>query len=211
MTPRIALLVIGDRGMHLDAELSFATQARNYELATTIRVNDSTHELGFCEALREGMAAAVESSAGFDYVFHAEEDFAYLRPFDVAVMAGILEQGPRLFQVALKRGPHGGEPAGGFMEQWSGWYQQRYATFSPPLAAQLVHPWLLHQLFYTTNPNLIRRSTAAVIARFLPHAPNCEAAFGRNLIDRRWNFAYLGRVEDEPIVEHIADRTGVGY
>jgi hypothetical protein len=206
-SPRVALLVIGDRGMHFDAELSFSQHARSVDLRTTIRVNDSNHELGFCGALREGMRACRASGATFEYVFHLEEDFTFEQPVSVMSMASILDSEPRVFQVALKRQAMPGEPPGGFMEAWPHAFHER--TLFPD--SHYPAAWLEHDLFYTTNPNLIRRSSCGLVADSVPDPPRCEETLGRELASVGWRFAYLGALEDEPWVRHHAPRAGRGY
>lgn len=201
--PRISLVVISDGRDELLTQTlaSFREHARDYELMHTHAVDDREHALGFCGALSAGMKSA-SADPDAHFIFHLEEDWRFLRPFSVAAMAAILRADRECFQVSLLRGPHGDEgPAGPL-----GWPEVE--PMSLTAEGQPIIDYLQHALYYTTNPNLIRITDAASIAKVTP--PNCEGNLGSWLIDQGWHFAALG--EGEPWIEHTGvQRTGVGY
>lgn len=204
--PRVALLVIGDgRGFKDAAVESFRVNAIGLNVVTTVEVDDSAHELGFCGAWAAGWRA-LRGRPGFDYVFGLEEDFTFLRPFRGDVMALILRFNPRIAQVALKRGPHGEaeEAVGGFMEMWPAAYTRNIFE----IRGDCEHEWMSQRLFWTSNPHLCR---ADLILDDWPPPPRCEQAFTNRMLARNMEFAYLGGLTDPPLVEHVGTRTGTGY
>lgn len=179
---------------------SFFEHAYGFEATVTVEVDDSEHELGFCGAVREGWARlrSIADEREFDYVWHAEEDFEYLAPIPIHRMANLLDDHPRLAQVALRRGPANDREreAGGVIE----------------LVQHTVHEeWIEHQSFYTTNPHLARRSL--IEQHDWPEAPECEGRFGYALMHAGFSSAYWGPPgEDGIMVKHTGiTRTGTGY
>lgn len=203
--PRIALLVIDDRGWTREAIESFRYNASGLASGPVFTVDDRTHVLGFCGAIREGWELLRGSLVEFDYVFHLESDFRFLAPFDLGLMAAILDAHPWLSQVALKRGPHGSEPEGGFMAAWPDQWDNRSFRYSG-----VEHPYCVQTAFFTTNPSLYKRSLVEVFD--WPEAPACEQGFAHMLFTEGYDGgAYLGHTTDTPLVEHIGTRTGQGY
>lgn len=220
MTPRIALLVIGDgrdelRRVALD---SFDAHARNAELAVTIEVDDRAHRLGFCGAIREGWdrLRAAHETHPFDYVFHLEEDWRILRDVEIDRMADLLDVFPELAQVALRRGPEPGEHPDGPIGAWPDEYLDKTmidvaVDVDEITIAEPVHtPWLEHGLFFTTNPSLYRES---LLDNDWPEGPGCERVFGERLRDNGQRFAFWGARHDTPLVLHTGQgqRQGRGY
>jgi GT2 family glycosyltransferase len=156
-------------------------------------------------AHRRGFAAAVESvwrlalQTPCEYVFHAEDDFVYPEPVDLEGMGRLLDENPQLAQVALKRQPVNDEEraAGGFMET------------RPPETWIQREGFVEHMLNFTTNPCLIPRRFIEECLRFA--WPKTEPEVTRFALEHGWTFAYLGRVEDPPRVEHIGETRSAGW
>jgi hypothetical protein len=165
-----------------------------------VEVDDRQHELGFCGAVQYGWQQ-LATFDDYDYVFHLEEDWRFLRTFDLGAMARLLATDPSIAQVALRRGPaHPAEAAaGGLIEMWPEHYTDCYLDGDA---------WLTHRLFFTTNPCLYRRDLAL---EEWPDAPLCEPVFGERLIERGCSFAFWGARSDAPWIEHTGVRSGVGY
>lgn len=198
--PRIALLVIDDRGFTRESLASFHDRALKATLCEMVLVDDRAHERGFCGAIQRGWELLRASSAEFDYVWHAESDFLYRREFNVTHMAELLDWRADIAQVSLRRGAHGSEPAGGFLEQWPDEFTD---------ADHLGRAYLEHRLWFTTNPSIYRRS---LIEHEWPDAPACENTFGQQLIAEGLSFACWGKRTDAPWVEHVGlTREGHSY
>lgn len=216
--PRIAVLIIGDgrdaiRRQTLD---SFVWAASGYHLAEVVEVDDRDHALGFCGAIQAGWKKLRDverwnrscgGDGGWEYVWHLEEDWEFLRPFDMRHLARILD-GPGLAQAALRRGPvnEAERKAGGVVEQWPAEYADVWQDDSPD--GQVIR-WLEHRLFWTTNPSLYRMDLLA--SYDWPDGPRCEEAFGGVLIEDGYSFAFAGERTDDPWIRHNGFRTGTGY
>jgi hypothetical protein len=199
--PVIALLLIGDGRDTLRHETvkSFQYHAHEYDLAQLIEVDDRLHMLGFCGAIRYGWDRLREVRRDFDYVWHQEEDWRFLRSFSLKSMARVLSDEPSVAQVALRRGPEPGETQP-LVEAFAADFEERITG---------LEVWLEHRLFWTTNPCLYR---AELLDEYQwPEGPLCEAAFGQTLITEGCSFAYWGARTDEPWIEHTGARTGLGY
>lgn len=213
MTPRVALLVVGDGRDHLRADTvaSFHENARDLDLVTTIEVDDREHRFGFCGAIREGWARlrAVREATMYDFVFHLEEDWRFDRAFSLRQMADVLDADRSLCQVALRRGPENDveRAAGGLVEVWPREYVDClvHEPSSEPI------PFLRHALFFTTNPSLYHGDL--VDAYEWPPPPRCEEEFGLTMRAEGLRFAFLGARSDEPWVTHTGrlQRRGTGY
>lgn len=201
--PKVCVLVIGDGRDELkrDTLLSFAQSAESFDWVQTIVIDDRSHTLGFCGAIRAGWQAIRESDDDFDYVFHLEEDWRFDREFSLAMMASLLDSDPLIEQVALRRGPANDTEfaAGGVVEANPDAFVERY---------HYGHPYLWHRAFWTTNPSLYRRK---LLRYEWPVGPECEGRFGWHLKSIASSFAYWGARSDEPWITHTGYRTGVGY
>lgn len=151
---------------------------------------------GFAANTIRGRQAAIAS--GQPWVFWLEDDFTFNRPVDMAAMAHILEERPHVTQMALRR--QAWFPAelrvGGFIEQ----HPEAYTDFDG---------WMEHQLFFTTNPHLTRRSI--LVEHEWPSRAGSEMAFSRTLLVGDRTAGYWGTRHDEPWVHHFGERTGSGY
>lgn len=209
MLPRVALLVIGDGRDDLlrDTMRSWHANAKEAEVTAVVRVDDRMHLLGFCGAVRYAWERLREEAAAFEYVFHLEEDWRFLRVFSIAHMARVLDTEPQVAQVALRRGPEPREVP--VIEGWAEEFTNRATGLLGLGNAARVQAWLEHRLFWTTNPSLYRRK---LIDEFeWPEAPRCEAAFGETMVAEGRTFAYWGDRLDEPWIRHTGIRTGHGY
>lgn len=210
MTPRVALLVIGDGrdALKQDALESFVRHAQGAHVGPIVEVDDRYHALGFCGAIQEGWARLRERapSTPFDYVFHLEEDWLFLRDFALDRMCDLLDLHPSVAQVALRRGAENDaeRDAGGLIGLWPDEYHDK-RLIDP---GDVEHDWLEHGLFFTTNPSVYR---ASLIEHSWPTAPRCEEVFGRRLIDTGRRFAFWGSRRDEPWIKHTGKRQGTGY
>lgn len=157
---------------------------------------------GFGGAIREAWRTLRFESAA-DYVFHLEDDFTFNRPVPLEDMIEILDENPRLAQVALRRQSWNSaeKAAGGVIETNPDAYIERGGHFVS---------FLEHDLFFTTNPSLYSRRL--IEQHDWPTGEKSEGMFTVQLREARRTFAYLGERTDGPWVHHIGDeRTGTGY
>lgn len=217
MTPRVALLVIGDgrdalREQALD---SFARHAGGAYVSPIVQIDDRHHRLGFCGAIQAGWRELAERHAAepFDYVFHLEEDWLLLRDVALDAMSDLLDAYPALAQVALRRGAENDaeRAAGGLIGLWPDEYLDKTLyTGREAEGHREAIAWLEHGLFFTTNPSLY---PARLVEHGWPSAPRCEEVFGEGLKHLGYRFAYLGTRLDEPWIAHTGSgqRQGKGY
>jgi hypothetical protein len=225
--PTMALLLIGDGRDDLRQRTidSFLDKVYGYQLTGIAVVDDRRHEMGFGGAIRAGWhylrqqeVEALEfgpKRSPFDYVFHLEEDWLFNEPIDVRWLAAILDgidrglgsrDFPMLAQAALKRGAVNAQErrAGGVVEQWPDEYRD-----AGVLTADGAVPYLQHRLFFTTNPSLYRSS---LMMLGWPEGAASEAAFTQELLGWGYAFAYYGKRDHPPSIDHIGvQRTGTGY
>lgn len=225
MTPRIALLTIGDgRDLLQDATMRSLDEAlggsgENYAvppgITSVVRVDDRAHELGFAGAIRHGWDT-LRALGGFDYVLHVEEDWRFDRALDLALMADVLDAHPHLAQVALRRGPVNQQEraGGGVVEMWPDEYQERSLVVEPirtgrRMVGKRAH-WLEHSLYFTTNPSLYPRE---LLNLDWPLVPGSEAAFTQTCRDHAYRFALWGARDSGTWVTHTGtdQRSGTGY
>lgn len=171
--------------------------------AWTVRAH---RHMGFAGAVRFALAEAARLDS--EWVFWAEEDFAYERPVDLARAAALMDaEGEDLKQVSLKR---------------QSWFPEETAAgptvidrFDPALFAERggpAGPWLEHRVYWTCNPHLARRSLIGAIAPKWPEGPGSEHRMSvRLLSDRRVRMGILGARSDPPWARHFGERTGTGY
>lgn len=195
----ICLLAIGD-GRDDYHQRSWASMREMLpDVDYTVTIDDRAHELGFAGAVRAGWRLALESGA--DHIFHAELDFLYRLPVDLAGMAGAFETHSHLVQIALLRGPVNAAEiaAGGVIEQ---------APADYTTVRSGTHTWREHRKYVTTNPALWPRW---VLERGWPTGKRSEGRFGLELFasDPALRAAFWGT---GVLVEHIGtERQGGGY
>lgn len=158
---------------------------------------------------RQGFGGAIRTAWGHlrafssaDYIFHLEDDFTFNREVQLEDVVEILDEEPRLAQVALRRQAWNPteRAAGGVIETNPDAYSEKAGHFVS---------FLEHSLFFTTNPSLYRRE---LLDFDWPTGPASEGRFSALLREAGRTFAYLGERTDPPWVHHIGDqRTGTGY
>lgn len=157
---------------------------------------------GFGGAIREAWEIIGSQSAA-EYVFHLEDDFTFNRPVPLDDMMEVLDENPLLAQVALRRQAWNDleRAAGGVIEvQPAAYVDVRGHDYS----------YLVHDLFWTTNPSLYRRSLLTETE--WPIGKHSEGMFTIALLERGYRFAYFGERTDAPWVHHIGtERAGKGY
>lgn len=146
------------------------------------------------------LAAAVPEP----WVFSTEDDFMFNRPVDLIDFINVLNQNPRLAQLALRRQAWGPEEeaVGGVVEKNPGAYVE--------MVDHAHRRWLEHRLFWTTNPSLHRTLTCAL---GWPRKPQSEGLFTHRLLeDPDLRFGYWGARDSSTWVTHIGhQRAGSGY
>jgi hypothetical protein len=169
----------------------------------TLINHPSGRRQGFSGAIRTAWSA-LRSESIADHIFHLEGDFTFARKVDLADFENILDKRPNLAQVALLRQPWSDaeKEAGGII-------QMRPDEFVSHLDRD-GRTWLEHDLFFTTNPSLYRRS---LIESFdWPRGAQSEGRFGGRLREVGFRFAFWGAKDDPPAVTHIGEnRVGTGY
>lgn len=207
MTRRIGVAFISDRGdLHIDACQASLRAYVHGPIATSYVVDDRDHELGLAGAVQEAWAWALDQEV--DYLFHVEEDFRFRRDVDLDRLAALLERSPYLAQVCLLRQAWSPEEraAGGI-----------YAAYPADTWRQMGDPadryseWVLHRRLFSLNPCLI---PARVLEIGWPSGPigvGNETGFTNRCLERGLAFAYAGRLDDDPWVEHVGDTRGAGW
>jgi hypothetical protein len=176
--------------------------AKNYHEFTLIN-HPSGERQGFAGAIRTAWDA-LRSESIADYIFHVEQDFTFNRPVDLGDLQNILAKRPNLAQIALLRQAWNPDEieAGGLLQLRPDEYVSHLDRDG--------RCWLEHDLFFTTNPSLYRRSLIDMFD--WPAGPESEGRFGLKLREHGFRFAYWGARDDGPAVHHIgAHRAGQGY
>jgi hypothetical protein len=150
------------------------------------------------------------------HLFMIEGDFEFFRPVDLNAMAGLLDERPYLAEVALIRDSVNAEEqaAGGVVECHPDWYTD--------MADEQGRQWLEQGAFYTTNPNLFRRTLLDV--PWPEHRPGTysESTFHQQLMSGgtpevpgdQVRYAYWGPRDSGVWVRHIGHQRhhdGRGY
>lgn len=138
------------------------------------------------------------------FIFGLEDDFTFNREVPLEDMVKVLEDNPHVYQMALRRQPWNSEEikAGGIIERWP-------EDFEEIEQGGLV--WLEHRRWYTTNPNLYRRS---LLDREWPVTKDAEGHFGFKIFaeDPTAKCGFWGQKTDPPWVEHTGrQRKGNQY
>lgn len=192
--------------VHVDGPTGSHPIGRIPSPALNTAVNIELVGQGFCAATAACWAEAAASDA--DYILWLEHDFMFLRPIDLAACAAVLKSGPRIAQVAFKRGPVNPreKAAGGVIEAFPDHAElfREFRAFGRPNVA-----WLEHSVFWTTNPSLFPTRIAREFP--WPPGPECEGHIGASMREAGYRFAFHGGRADPPAVEHIGVRTGFGY
>lgn len=197
----VCLLRIGD-GRDAVHERSWASLQEMLPVVQhVVTVDDRDHRLGFSGAIAQGWRDVLLTDA--DWVFHAELDFLYTAPIQLAGMIELLEEQSHLAQVALKRQPVNTDEiaAGGIVEAHPDDFHQRVEGGTI---------WTEHSRYFTTNPSVY---STRLCRHGWPQIPHSEGVFTHRLReDPAVRFALWGAKYDAPLVEHIgAVRAGTGY
>lgn len=167
-------------------------------------INHPTGERqGFAGAVRTGWDALRNYSIA-DWVFHLEDDFTFNRPVDLDDLQNVMVKRPILAQIALLRQAWNPDEvaAGGLLEM-------NPDAYIPHLDRD-GREWLEHDMFFTTNPSLYRKSLIEMFD--WPAGPESEGRFGLKLREAGYRYAYWGARDDGPLVHHIGEhRSGGGY
>jgi hypothetical protein len=127
-----------------------------------------------------------------DFIFNLEDDFTFNRIIPLEDMAKKLDDNPHVYQMALRRQAWNQEEilVGGVIERWPNNFHQEDG-------------WISHKMFFTTNPNIVRRSL--IETRTYPDVEHSEGHFSLSLLNSDPNalFGYWGQKTDPPWVTHI--------
>ena len=217
---KTALVVISDRANTYLPECLDAVREYLPRFDKTILVDDSGGDLTrlylnvdtwFDEAIlhpeRRGLAAAVNSgwsaAAGYDFLFHLEEDMVLTAPVMVDRMANILAASS-LAQVALKRKSDRAEVA---------WHGHEHTLDTPDyreetIAGEVVticqpsHP----DHVFTLNPCLIPHR---VFSEGWPSGN--EEAMTQRCVTNGWQLGYWGSKTDPDRCFHIGEARSAGW
>lgn len=194
--PWFGVVVVSDRGdLYLPECLDNLSEV--LPEAQVMLVNDEAHRLGMAGAVRHGMEMAL--SAGYEYVLWVEEDFRFHQRPPLEEMRTILDIEFMCSQVVLKRQPWSVEEhqAGGIVEMYPGDYTDRTTGDIE---------WLEHRRIFSLNPCLIPRW---VLERGWPDGNEAEQT--ERLVSSGAHFAFYGKREDPPLVQHVGHERGQGW
>lgn len=157
--------------------------------------------VGFCKATGACFAAAAESP--YDWWFHLEDDFEFLRALDLRDLAHVLSLEPNVVQMALMR-----DAVNDLEKAAGGLYESRRDEFAPRGIAS-ANAWLEHRSYFTTNPSLLRTDIARRYG--WPDEDHCEGVYGIKLRELRPHTTFGAWGTGTPWVRHIGERQGFGY
>lgn len=195
---RVGVAFISDRAdRYLPGCVASLDKYLQADLCASTIVDDRDHRLGMAGAVNAAWDWAREQN--LDYLFHVEEDFRLVAPFDISDALAVLANDLRLAQVVLKRQPWSPEEhrAGGIIEC----HPEDYTEHAVDGVS-----WVSHQRIFSLNPCLIPRH---IIDMGWP-AGN-EAEMTTNLVSLGYRFAFLGAKLDPPRVEHVGIERGAGW
>lgn len=176
---------------------------------------------GFCKAVGECWREA--AAARHPYVFWLEHDFAFDRYLNLLAMSEILSDRPTLAQMSLMRDAVNANEkrAGGLFEMHRASFKRHVHVSANAMSLARAQKkldaqreilangiWHEHDLYFTTNPSLMR-------TKFMADNPwpgydaLCEGHFGIDLMRAGFRFGVWG--DGTPDVRHISHRTGFGY
>lgn len=184
--PKIIVDDSGDR--------DYALSLRQFEPDFWITPTDRPR--GFCGSIAR--AWEIVSKIGIDYIFHLEDDFLFNERIRISEMIAILEDNPKLAQVALLRQPVSKpeRQAGGVIQAYEQDFHQQ---------DQNGKIWTEHARFFTTNCSLY---PVSITSLGYPIENQCEGKFSIKLRNLGYRFAYLGRKNQKPKIEHIGHKRG---
>lgn len=194
----VALVIISDRGdLYLPQMLASMDKYVDYPWSITVTVDDRTHELGMAGAVAQAWKLLPKDT---DYVFHAEEDFVFLREVPVERMCRTIEYNTHLAQMVLKRGPWSTEEhaAGGMIETASGEYVD-------------TPGWLEHKRLFSLNPCVYPYWVTTSGVPSDPARSGIERVLTDRLLAQGMVFGIWGSRAESPYVEHVGHQRAVGW
>lgn len=174
--------------------------------------------VGFCRSTALAWDAVV-AALNCDWAFWLEDDFEFLRPVDLGILARVMDAQPQLAQMALYRNSHNSDEVrhGGYMRLPGRTYARRATSLYDGTTRSLGDDecaeideaaWFEHNSYWTTNPSIFRRETAV---RFdWPSPPKCEGKFGFELRAGRADTTFGVWGAGACWINHHDDRRGNG-
>lgn len=213
--PPTKIAIVHD-GQYLTDPLLLIARSMGAAITTT-----PSGPVGFCGATKRSweIGVGIDPIEGGmeedppDFYFHLEHDFRFERHVDLGLMAQVLEGDHSLAQMSLRRDE---TPDERFQEGIFGHphelFEERDHILGVPIQDNLVSPYLVQSIYFTTNPSLMRRQFM-VENPWPDYADQCEGRFSIDLRERGYKFGIWGGREDPPAVTHIGrrDRHGFGY
>ena len=159
---------------------------------SSFQIYPTKEPCGFCGSIQRGWNLLPEDA---DFVFHLEDDFTFNEPIRIQEMIDILQDNPKLAQIALLRQAvnPAEKSAGGVIQCFSNDFKQREKG---------NRIWMEHARFFTTNPSLYPRSISRIP---YPLEDFCEGKFSIKLRAAGYRFAILGKKDQKPKVAHIGE------
>lgn len=174
--------------------------AERFDRYKSYLIHISVNKLGFCGAVNQGWRSIRGDTT---HVFHLEDDFEFLWPVEISLMATVLDANPNLVQMSLKRQPWSKTEIAEGDLVWP--HPENFIEVK-----SLGAVWVEHREYFTTNPNIMR---AEWVRQGWPSGPECEGKFGLQLkANPLVKFGIWGPFGDSPKVHHIGQqRVGTGY
>lgn len=190
------------RWIVIDDSADWATKsALQLALGDTWELHHAPQRRGFAGTI--GYAWDLAADMDIDYVAHWEDDFVLTEPVNLDHLTAVLDQEPRLDQMALLRQSWNRveRAAGGII-------QAHPENFTEVRAHDAV--WIEHRSFFTTNPSVYHRELCEL---GWPQVAQSEGIFThQRLTDPERKFAFWGPLGHGPYVKHIGrERVGTGY
>lgn len=184
MTPRVALVVISDRG---DRYLPRCLDSLpDFPWCQQVIVEDPLHEYDQNEVISYAWSQVGDA----EFAFHCEEDFV-LHDAPMADMVRVLDENPDLANLVLKRQPWSDVEvrAGGIIECFPDSYEDREGFVG-------------HRRFFSLNPCIIPRHVVNM------GWAGSEGDMTDRCIEAGLWFGFYGKRHDAPRVTHIGDVKG---
>jgi hypothetical protein len=199
---RIQTIFISDRG---DCYLPGCQKSYDQyvgTLAGSLVVDDQAHEMGMAGAVQEAFRLALMVDAEFAFI--VEEDFRFLEPIDLSMLAAILDRDPTLAQVVLLRQPWSPiEQAAGGIIQLDPF---AYTEESFGMGCTFLRHGAIRDWGWSSNPTLIPRRTLE-----LGWPDGNEREMTLRCLDAGMSFAFYGGRDDPPRVEHVGSVRSEGW
>lgn len=161
-------------------------------------VDDSAHELGMAGAVNAAWKFATD--AGWDYLFHVEEDFI-IRDAPLVAMVNVLSDHPHLAQMVLKR-----QPWWGLEVELNDQLAAIKASAEHRDVVEGSYAWTEHRNLFSLNPCVIPRR---IFEKGWDEGN--EAGQSARLKARPLWFGVWGTVDDPPRCEHVGHLRAQGW